>query len=154
MTPVPFLDAAAGRPSSRTPVWFMRQAGRSLPEYRARRGPGSILEARLDNTHPLAWGMPERALVYFERSAAFTLETDSNIERVAWYDSDRPLRSGWAWGQNYLDQGVAMAEGTYGQGTIYMFGPEITFRGQSHGTFRFLFNGVLTARAESVSGVR
>jgi uroporphyrinogen decarboxylase len=48
MTPVPFLDAAAGRPSSRTPVWFMRQAGRSLPEYRARRGPGSILEAIKD----------------------------------------------------------------------------------------------------------
>jgi uroporphyrinogen decarboxylase len=45
MAPVPFLDAAAGRPSSHTPVWFMRQAGRSLPEYRAVRGPGSILDA-------------------------------------------------------------------------------------------------------------
>jgi uroporphyrinogen decarboxylase len=42
---VPFLDAAMGRPSSRTPVWFMRQAGRSLPEYRAVRGDGSILDA-------------------------------------------------------------------------------------------------------------
>ncbi|MEJ7799582.1 MAG: uroporphyrinogen decarboxylase [Ilumatobacter sp.] len=41
----PFLDAAAGRPASRTPVWFMRQAGRSLPEYRAVRGDGSILDA-------------------------------------------------------------------------------------------------------------
>lgn len=41
----PFVAAAAGRPASRTPVWFMRQAGRSLPEYRAVRGAGSILEA-------------------------------------------------------------------------------------------------------------
>jgi uroporphyrinogen decarboxylase len=41
----PFLAACEGRPGRHTPVWFMRQAGRSLPEYRAVRGPGSILDA-------------------------------------------------------------------------------------------------------------
>lgn len=41
----PFLLAASGRPAPYTPVWFMRQAGRSLPEYRAIRGSGSILDA-------------------------------------------------------------------------------------------------------------
>jgi uroporphyrinogen decarboxylase len=40
----PFLAAACGRPTSHTPVWFMRQAGRSLPEYERVRGGGSILE--------------------------------------------------------------------------------------------------------------
>ena len=42
---VPFIEAAHRRPVSHTPVWFMRQAGRSLPEYRAVRGEGSILQA-------------------------------------------------------------------------------------------------------------
>ena len=42
---VPFLDAALGRPAAHTPVWFMRQAGRSLPEYKSVRGEGSILHA-------------------------------------------------------------------------------------------------------------
>ncbi|MSY08560.1 MAG: uroporphyrinogen decarboxylase, partial [Actinobacteria bacterium] len=44
-TESPFLAAAAGRHYLHTPVWFMRQAGRSLPEYKAIRGDGSILEA-------------------------------------------------------------------------------------------------------------
>lgn len=44
----PFLLAASGRQASHTPVWFMRQAGRSLPEYRAVRGSGSILDAIKD----------------------------------------------------------------------------------------------------------
>jgi len=40
-----FLAACRGEPHERVPVWFMRQAGRALPEYRALRGEGSILDA-------------------------------------------------------------------------------------------------------------
>ena len=39
------LRAAAGRPGDRPPVWFMRQAGRSLPEYRAVRAESTMLQA-------------------------------------------------------------------------------------------------------------
>jgi uroporphyrinogen decarboxylase len=41
----PFLAACRAQPHDTVPVWFMRQAGRSLPEYRAIRGEGSILDA-------------------------------------------------------------------------------------------------------------
>lgn len=43
----PLLAAYAGKPVSRRPVWFMRQAGRSLPEYRAVRAGTSMLQACL-----------------------------------------------------------------------------------------------------------
>ncbi|MBC7673105.1 MAG: hypothetical protein H7247_11845, partial [Polaromonas sp.] len=53
-----------------------------------------------------------------------------------------PLRSGWAWGQGYLEGAVEAAEATIGKGKLYLFAPEITFRAQPHGTFKWLFNAI------------
>src|SRR5919106_76071 len=51
----PFLLACRNLPAERVPVWFMRQAGRSLPEYRALRGAGSILDAVRDPEPHCPW---------------------------------------------------------------------------------------------------
>ena len=45
---LPLIRAYRGELSTRTPVWFMRQAGRSLPEYRELRAGGDMLAACLD----------------------------------------------------------------------------------------------------------
>ena len=89
--------------------------------------------------------MAEHTDVFFDDSPVFKIGADSTAARVrtiAWYDSKTPLRSGWAWGQNYLEGAVAIAEANVGRGHLYMFGTEITFRAQPHGTFKFLFNGL------------
>jgi hypothetical protein len=115
--------------------------------------PGSLLQVRVDTSHPLAYGMGNTADVVFNRSSVFKLKPEAQLKGVrpiAWFDSNAPLRSGWAWGQHYLEGGIALIEAAVGKGKLIMYGPEIAFRGQPHGTFKFLFNGLYHGPAENV----
>jgi hypothetical protein len=105
--------------------------------------PGSLLSVRVNATHPLAHGMPEHADVFFDNSPVFKL--DAAAEGIAWFDTQAPLRSGWAWGQHYLENGVAAAQARVGKGQVILYGPEILKRAQPHGTFKLLFNGIYVA---------
>jgi len=110
--------------------------------------PGSILSVAVDNSTGIAAGQPSRMDIFYDNSPAFRLGPDAalkGVRPVAWFDSDKPLRSGWAWGQNYLEGAVAIAEANVGRGHLYLFGPEITFRAQPHASFKFLFNGIYGA---------
>jgi len=81
--------------------------------------------------------------VLFDESPVLALDAGTaGMRRVAWFDTKTPLRSGWAWGQHYLEGGVAAAEATVGRGTLFLFGPEILWRSQPHGTYKFLFNAL------------
>ena len=106
--------------------------------------PGSVLSVSVDNTLAAAWGMPARADVYFNNSPVFRISTEAiakgSIKPILWFSTPAPLRSGWAWGQAYLMDGITAFEVRIGKGKLYAFGPEITFRAQTHGTFKLLFN--------------
>ncbi len=108
--------------------------------------PGSLLEVAVDNTAPGALGMGDRAVVMFDNSPVFRLAPDAVLKGVRplmWFDSATPLVSGWAWGQNYLEGGVAAADAQVGRGMVRLIGPEALFRAQPHGTFKLLFNGLV-----------
>jgi hypothetical protein len=106
--------------------------------------PGSVMQITVDTTAQAAWGLGAQADVYFEESPVFHINPEAtangSVRPIAWFATDKTLRSGWAWGQAYLRDGVAAFEAKVGQGRLDVFGPEITFRAQTHGTFKFLFN--------------
>jgi hypothetical protein len=107
--------------------------------------PGSLLEVRVDSTAPIASGMPSRAIVMFDNSPVFRIKPAgalAGIRPVAWFDSASPLRSGWAWGQQYLEGGIAAATAPVGEGMLHLLGPEVLFRAQPHGTFKLVFNAL------------
>jgi hypothetical protein len=113
--------------------------------------PGSVLQVSVDNTNPVAYGMPSTTDVFFENSPAFRLTPDAELKGlkpVAWFPNATPLRSGWAWGQSYLEGTIAAAEAPMGEGKIFLLGIEAAFRGQPHGTFKLLFNSIYAGPAK------
>jgi hypothetical protein len=115
--------------------------------------PGSLMRATIDNTNPLAYGMPQWADVDFDSSPVFRIVPSAQVRPVpvAWYSGTSTLDSGWAWGQAYLDGGTAIFDATIGAGKVFVIGPEVTFRAQPHGTFKLLFNGLYYGSATPVT---
>ena len=113
--------------------------------------PGSLLTVSVDNNNPLAYGMPNQLDVFFDHSPVFRLKPDAALKGtspVAWFTNGTPLHSGWAWGQQYLDGGIAVAAASLEAGKVFLLGPEVAFRGQPHATFKFLFNSVYLSNAK------
>jgi hypothetical protein len=104
--------------------------------------PTSVLRTKAADNTPACWGMPENVDVMFDQSPIF--DDNSSIKKLLWFEGKKPLRSGWAMGQEHLDGGVAAFEAQVGKGKLLAFGPEITFRAQPHGTFKLLFNALYT----------
>jgi hypothetical protein len=107
--------------------------------------PGSVVRARVDTTSPVAAGMNEHTDFFFDNGPVWRLGPDAaakGVTPVAWFDTKTPLRSGWAWGQHYLENGVIAVDARVGKGRALLFGAEILQRAQPHATFKLLFNGI------------
>lgn len=119
--------------------------------------PGSVLKVSVDNTDPVAYGMASTADVFFENSPVFRMAPDAElrgVKPVAWFPNATPLRSGWAWGQGYLEGTVAAAEAPMGEGKVLLLCVEAAFRGQPHGTYKLLFNSIYFGPSKPVTLAR
>lgn len=111
--------------------------------------PGSVHQVKVEHVSPVVDGLGERVNILHSHSPVFRVDPNAtNVKVLAWYDSEHPLISGWAWGQEKLKGGASMLEADLGEGKLFLFGPKITFRGQPHGTFPLLFNGIYYGTAQ------
>ncbi len=106
---------------------------------------GSTLRVRVDTTHRLGYGMPDRALVMHRDSPVYSINPsyyNDQYEVVAAYPEKDVLESGWLIGEEIIAGKPAMISVRLGEGRIVLYGFQVNFRNQTHGTFKLLFNAL------------
>jgi hypothetical protein len=106
--------------------------------------PGSILRLRVDPSHPIGYGMPAEAAAFFMNSPAFEIGVNAaGVRVVAEYPVRDVLMSGWMLGEASIAGRAAVVEASIDKGRVILLGFRTEHRGQSHGTYKLLFNSIL-----------
>jgi len=115
--------------------------------------PGSILRLNVDTSDPIARTMSKESDAYFINSSAFEItdtpgvihdapQTPWPTRVIARYAKENVLRSGWLLGEAKIKDRVALAEVTMGKGRVLLFAFRPQHRGQTWGTFPFIWNAI------------
>jgi hypothetical protein len=115
---------------------------------------GSLLRVELqDTTHSAVAGLPHDPIVMFERGPAFeTTEGFRGRILAAYPKNQNPLMSGYLLHPDRIQGKAAALEVQYGNGRVYLFGFRPQWRGQSHGTYKFIFNALYESQGLSKPG--
>jgi hypothetical protein len=122
--------------------------------------PGSILRIDLDPIHAVSFGMKPQTAGFFAFSSAYEVvgtttnppsgsAADASVRVIARYAATDLLVSGWLEGEATIAGRPAAVEAGVGAGRVILLGFPVQHRGQSHATFRLLFNAIFTAAVES-----
>jgi hypothetical protein len=125
--------------------------------------PGTLLRVTVDNTNPVAWGMPPEVAAFFTHSPVFevasrvrdrdaqSLEADPvlALNIVASYPASDVLMSGWVLGERYLHRRPAVLEARVNKGRVVLLGFRVQHRAQPHATFKLLFNSIYLSSSEA-----
>ncbi|MDP2497459.1 MAG: M14 family zinc carboxypeptidase [Candidatus Palauibacterales bacterium] len=114
--------------------------------------PGSTLRVDVDNTRPLAYGMPDRAYALFMQGnhayrTIFHHDSD-RVSRPLTYPERDILQSGWLLGEDAIAGRAAAVTVGHGQGTVVLIGFRPQFRHTTHGTFKLVFNALVSGPPE------
>ena len=104
--------------------------------------PGSVVKLNVDTANPLAKNLKKETAAYFINSAAYEISDKSRVKSVAEYAEKDSLLSGWTLGEKYMNGKTALAETDFGRGKIVLFAFRPQHRGQTFGTFPFIFNAL------------
>ena len=111
--------------------------------------PGSILQVAVDTTNPIAFGSTPTVPIFYENGPTFKVNGDARS--IAFFNTDKPLLSGWILGGQFLKNTSVIAEEPVGKGRIVLFGFRPQYRAQSEVTYKFLFNALLYSNSKPVS---
>ncbi|HEV2490082.1 MAG TPA: M14 metallopeptidase family protein [Candidatus Acidoferrales bacterium] len=105
---------------------------------------GSLLRVELrDVNQPGLWGMPSDPDVMFENGPAFAPKPGFHGTVLASYPENvDPLASGYLLHPEKIEGKAAAMEVGYGNGRVYLFGFKPQWRGQSHGTYKMIFDAI------------
>jgi len=110
--------------------------------------PGSTLKLDIDNNNPLAYGMPETGLALFvgNNDVYQVVPTAKNdqVQRIATYVDRDLLQSGWLLGEDVIAEKAAIVSVKMKKGKVVMIGFRPQHRVQTHGTFKFVFNALVS----------
>ena len=110
--------------------------------------PGSTLKMDIDNENPLAYGMPDQGLGLFigNNDVYEVIPTAKNdqVERIATYVERDIMQSGWLLGEEVIAEKAAIVSVKMKKGKVVMIGFRPQHRVQTHGTFKFVFNALVS----------
>jgi hypothetical protein len=108
---------------------------------------GSVLKVIVDPTQRVMAGMPAEAGVFFDSGPVFDVPASFKATTLAKYqDAGSPLMSGFLLGEKLINGKAAALDIDLGAGHVVLLGFRPQWRGQTMGTFKVIFNALLSAR--------
>ena len=111
--------------------------------------PGAYLKAKFTSNHPITYGLPEKAGLFYHRGRIFTTHVpvfDMDRRIIAKYPHKDILLSGYCQAEESLADKVAIVWIKKGGGQLVLFGCNPQFRASTQGSYKLLFNSILLAK--------